>query len=169
MKKGILLSLIMVLLLTLALALPITGAAKANKITVCSMQIDDREEGGKVWFSDDGKIMHIRGLTKYAHIVELPGHPECDTRYTIGTLVARTNIDLNLVTGKGQAWGKSTITLDGLDATWQGTFSGEIDGDSFIAKAVSHGTGELKEYLLKNTIVETGPGVYEVHGVVITH
>jgi hypothetical protein len=169
MKKGIFFSLTVILLLSLALALPIVGSAKATKIPICALQIDDSESGGKVWFTEEGTIMHIRGLTKVAHIVPLPGHPECESMYSVGSLVMKTNIDLNLVTGEGKAWGKGTISPDAFDGTWQITFKGQIQNYAFTARSTSHGTGALEGLLQKNTITEIGPGEYEVFGYVLTH
>jgi hypothetical protein len=169
MKKGIFFSLTVMLLLSLALALPIVGSAKATKIPICAMQIDESESGGKVWFTEEGTIMHIRGLTKVAQIVALEGHPECESQFSVGSVVMQANIDLNLVTGEGKAWGKGTITPDEFDGTWQTTFTGQIQNYMFTARGISHGTGALEGLLQKNTITETDPGVYEVFGYVLTH
>jgi hypothetical protein len=89
--------------------------------------------------------------------------------YSVGSLVMKTNIDLNLVTGEGKAWGKGTISPDAFDGTWQITFKGQIQNYAFTARSTSHGTGALEGLLQKNTITEIGPGEYEVFGYVLTH
>lgn len=167
MKKAVLFPLVILLTLVLAVMSAAPGAAKASKIKTCALQTNTAEIPGKTWFSNDGTIMHIRGQITYADITPLAGHPECDPVYSSGQMVMVVNINLNLVTGKGNAYGKHTITMDGFDGAWVGTYTGKIENFSYSGKAISHGTGELEGMLQKVNIVQTGETTYETYGFVL--
>ncbi len=167
MKKAVLFSLAVVLILVLAVMSAAPGAAKATKITTCATQTNTAEIPGKTWFSDDGTIMHIRGQITYADIEPLAGHPECDPAYSSGQMVMVVNINLNLVTGAGNAYGKHTITADGFDGVWEGVFSGKMENFVYSGKAISHGTGDLEGMLQKVQIQATGETTYETYGFVL--
>jgi hypothetical protein len=167
MKKVIVFSVSVLVILALAVIFTAPGTAKATRITTCSLQTNTSEIPGKMWFSEDGSMLHIRGQTTYANIEPLPGHPECAPEYSMGQLVMEVNINLNLVTGEGNAYGTHTITSDGFDGTWNGVFNGKIDPSGYSGKATAHGTGDLEGMLQKIVIQQTGATTYETHGYVL--
>jgi hypothetical protein len=167
MKKTVLFSLVILLIAVLAVMSSTPGAAKASKITTCALQTNTAEIPGKIWFSDDGTIMHIRGQITYADITPLAGHPECDPVYSRGQMEMEVNINLNLVTGEGNAYGKHTITVDGFHGAWVGTHRGKIENFVYSGRAISHGTGELEGMLQKVNIVQAGETTYETYGYVL--
>ena len=117
MKKTISFSIVVVVILALAVVYTTTTAAKASKITTCALQTNTSEIPGKVWFTEDGAVMHIRGQITYADITPLAGHPECDKTFSDGKMIMVLNLNLNLVTGEGNAFGSHTITVEKLDAS----------------------------------------------------
>lgn len=167
MKKAVLFSLVVALVAVLAVMSAVPGAAKASKITTCALQTNTQEIPGKMWFSDNGTILHIRGQITYADVTPLAGHPECDPEYSSGQMEMEVNINLNLVTGEGVAYGKHTIQVDGHDGGWEGTYRGKITPEGYYGKAISHGTGDLEGSLQKVNIVQTGGNTYETYGFVL--
>jgi hypothetical protein len=167
MKRTVLFLLAVLIIGALALVPAISGAAKASRITTCALQTNTAEIPGKMWFSDDGTILHIRGQITYADIEPLPGHPECDPAYSRGQLEMELNVNLNVVTGEGNAYGKQTIRAEGLDGSWVGAFQGKITGTGYTGRALSHGTGDLAGLLQKVNIVQTGEATYETYGYVL--
>jgi hypothetical protein len=167
MRKTVLFLLAVMIIDALALAPAVSGAAKASRITTCALQTNTAEIPGKMWFSDDGTMMHIRGQLTYGDIEPLPGHPECDPIYSRGQIEMEVNINLNVATGEGNAYGKHIIRMEGRDGAWKGTFQGKIKGFSYSGKAISHGTGGLDGLLQKMNIVQTGETTYETYGFVL--
>lgn len=160
-------TLLSVLILLSLLWIPIISAyATVNKSIICSIQTDTAQIPGKVWFTENGTVMHMRGQTTYSTIAPLPGHPECDPRYSNGNATMTVNVDLNLTTGKGVSWGSAEVTPDGIDGTFVGPFSGKILGYAFQGKSTAIGTGDLKGLIEKVSIQQTGENTYEVHGIV---
>ena len=76
------------------------------------------------------------------------------------------NLNLNVVTGQGNAYGKHTIQVDGFDGAWEGTYQGKITQSGYTGKAISHGTGDLAGLIQKVNIVQTGETTYETYGYV---
>lgn len=167
MKKTFLFSLAVVVILSLAVIIAVPGAAKASRITTCALQTNTDEIPGKVWFTEDGTVLHIRGQITHADLEPLAGHPECDPAYSNGEMKMEVNINLNLVTGEGNAYGKHTITANGGEASWVGTFSGKIRDGVYSGMAVSHGSGAWDGLLQKVKIVQTGETTYETYGYVL--
>ncbi|MFN2134689.1 MAG: hypothetical protein ACK2UK_01960 [Candidatus Promineifilaceae bacterium] len=89
----------------------------------------------EVWETD--QVLHIRGLITTGQTF---GDP-----YFAGTFENRTDIDLNMVTGKGHARGTVYIMPDAYDGTWEGGhFSGPIRNFMFSGRGIDYGTGELE-------------------------
>ena len=124
MKKVILFTLAVGLIAALVFMSVTPGAAKALKVKTCALQTNTGEIPGKVWVSDDGTVLHIRGQKTFANITPLAGHPECDPAYSSGTMESIVNINLNLVTLDGNAYGTHTIQSANFDGSWVGSFSG---------------------------------------------
>lgn len=167
MKKTILFSLAFGIILALAVVLAAPGAAKASRITTCALQTNTSEIPGKVWFTEDGTVLHIRGQVAYADLEPLVGHPECEPAYSSGEMMMEVNINLNLVTGEGNAYGKHTIIANGGGASWVGTFSGKIREGAYTGMAVSYGTGAWDGLLQKVKIFQTSETTYETYGYVM--
>lgn len=167
MKKMLLFSLVALLFVTLGFGLAGPAAARAAKTTTCAQETKVSEIPGETWFSDDGAILHIRGMTSYDRNEPLPGHPECDASYSTGDLVLKVDVKLNLLTGQGNAHGRVTIYPEAYQGTWVGSFQGKIRDFMMEGTSVVHGTGELEGLTMKTSIQEVGPGTYEVHGYVI--
>lgn len=167
MKKTILFSLAVVLILSLAVVFTTPTAAQTSRITTCALQTNTAEIPGKVWFTEEGTVMHVRGQITYADITPLVGHPECDQTYSNGTMMMELNINLNLLTGEGNAFGRHTITADGSDASWVGSYSGKMENFVYAGQAVSHGTGEWEGFLQKVNIYAIGETTYETYGYVL--
>lgn len=167
MRKTVLFLVAVVIIGALALAPVVPSAAQASRITTCALQTNTTEIPGKVWLSDDGTIMHIRGQITYANIEPLPGHPECDPVYSRGQAEMELNLNLNLVTGEGNAFGKLTLQIEGFEGAWEGTYQGKITQSGFTGQAITHGTGDLEGLIQKVKIVQTGENTYETYGYVL--
>jgi hypothetical protein len=166
MKKLVLSLLAVLLLLSLGPIPTVSAAAAVNKTVVCALETDYAETPGKVWFTDNGNMMHVRGQTTSARIEPLPGHPECINRYSQGELVMSVSFDLNLATGKGFSWGNSTQSISGINGAFVGPFWGKIEGYMFMGTSLTAGTGALKSLIQKVSIQQNGENTYEVHGYV---
>ena len=153
MKKVILFSLAVGLIAALVFMSVTPGLAKAAKVKTCALQTNTAEIPGKVWVSDDGTVLHIRGQKTYGVITPLAGHPECDPVYSSGTIESIVNINLNLVTLDGNAYGTHTIQAENFEGSWVGSFSGPIEDGLYFGKAISMGTGELEGMMWKVNIV----------------
>jgi hypothetical protein len=167
MKKTIIFSLAVAVILALIVIPTTPTSAKASKITTCALQTNTSEVPGKVWFTEDGTVLHIRGQITYSDITPLPGHPECDSTFSNGTMMMELNLNLNLVTGEGNAFGSHTITAKRLDASWVGSYTGKIDPSGYAGQAVSHGTGAWEGYVQRVSIQQTGETTYVTFGYVL--
>jgi hypothetical protein len=166
MKKGKYFAVVVLILLVLAAITPFSVAAKANAGTICSLETDYDQVPGRTWTTNNDTQLHVRGQTTLARIEPLPGHPECDPRYASGDLVTKVNLDLNLVSGEGRAWGSSTLTLRGINGTFVGPFVAKITPAGMQGMSITVGTGALKGLLEKVTIQQIGETTYEIHGTV---
>ncbi len=167
MKKLICFLMALVAMLSLLMVSTTQVVASATTITTCGLQTDYGEIPGKVWLSDDGTILHIRRQTNYSHVTPLDGHPECDPRFSNAELEMEVNLDLNLVTGVGNTYGKVKIYPDGIDGTWQGMYVGQIRSFVMNGKSVTHGSGELDGMLNKVNIQQIGSDKYEFFGYIL--
>ena len=79
--------------------------------------LDDVLDEGKVWWTCDNTILHVRGaVTEFDLMYVLSYGPPLPITWVIGTMEAVTDFDFNLKTGKGKA-----VT------TWAMTFSPPIN------------------------------------------
>ena len=169
MKKSYWILLAIPIILSLVLIFPISGSARATRSTVCILQTNyATDDPSEVWFSKNGTMMHIRGMKEYGTIEPLPDHPECVTPYSSGEIVLTVNFNLDLTTGDGVAYGKSTISPDGIDGTWEGSFQGKLKNFMLHGKSVSQGTGELEGMVQKVVLQQVGEEIFEVHGYILT-
>ena len=167
MKKVILFSLAIGLIAALVLMSVTPGLAKATKVKTCALQTNTGEIPGKVWLSDEGTVLHIRGQRTFADITPLSGLPECDPVYSSGTMESIVNINLNLITLDGNAYGTHTIQSENFDGSWVGRFSGTIEDGMYLGQAISFGTGELEGMMQKVKVSQTGEVTYETFGYVL--
>jgi hypothetical protein len=167
MKKRMLFSLCMIVILALTLISASPVAARALKTPVCSIQTNlPGGDPGRQWV-DSGNVLHIRGEISYASIAPLSGPAQCDSTYSSGTLQTTVNVDLNLTTYNGAAWGMSTLTPAGTTDTFVGPYAGRIQGGVMTAQSIAFGTGKLKGLIELVSIQQTGGTTYEVHGYVL--
>lgn len=166
MKKLTFTLLSILILLSLVWIPTFSAGATVDRITICTLETDISKIPGKVWLSEDGTILHVRGQTTISKNTPLPGHPECDLRYSQGELVMTVNFNINLTNGEGEAWGSTTSTPTGIDGTFVGPFSGKIHAGAFYGKSVDIGTGALEGLIERVTIQQIGVDTYEVLGYV---
>ncbi len=167
MKKSILISLAVIVIVALLGLTPFPVEAKADKITLCNLQTDVNVIYGTSWFTDNGTVLHMRGQTTYSTIAPLPGHPECDTPFSNASAVMEVNYDVNMLTGEGASWGYTTLTPTGFAGSFQGPFVGKIEGGMFQGISVTHGTGALEGLINKVTIQQVSSNTYECHGYIL--
>jgi hypothetical protein len=103
----------------------------------------------KFWISDDG-IMHQRGIV-------LTNIDVTDGDYDTGINVLTGNIDLNLATGYGHAYGTFTIYPAAFEGTFEGSWSSHISPDGLRGRGVGHGTGELEGVQVFNEMSSDNP------------
>ena len=166
MKKKFLIALAVVLTLSLTMAFPTATSAKATKVQICGLQKTEIVDSGKVWFTDDFTMMHIRGEIERGTI-EFIENPECDSTFTDGTIEMVVNINLNLITGQGTVFGTHVITSNESDASWVGSFTGKIKETGFSGKSISHGSGDWEGYLEKVSIEALNENEYAIDGYVL--
>jgi len=166
MKKKFLIALAVVLTLSLTMAFPTATSAKATKVQICALQTSEVVDTGNVWFTENFTVMHIRGEIERGTI-EPTDNPDCDPTFTNGTIEMVVNINLNLITGEGTVFGTHVITSNESDASWVGSFTGQIKETGFSGKSISHGSGDWEGYFEKANIEAIGENVYEVTGYVL--
>jgi hypothetical protein len=88
----------------------------------------------EVW--ETGEVLHLRGVVSTGTTF---GEP-----YFSGTFENRTDIDLNLATGKGDVQGTVLIMPNAYDGSWQGDFKGHIFNFMFKGHGVDFGSDELE-------------------------
>ncbi len=82
-------------------------------------------------------------------------------------MVMTVNLNLNLVTGEGEAWGSTTIIPDGMNGTFVGAFEGKIHGGAFLGHSTTRGTGDLLGMVEQVTVQQTSENTYNVNGVIL--
>ena len=76
-----------------------------------------------------------------------------DPRYT-GTAEVVFRGRQDVMTRDGSGFGRFSFEPDGIDGTWEGTFTGEWNGGLFSGRGVAHGTGELQGLTLNSRLEE---------------
>ncbi len=103
----------------------------------------------KFWISDDG-VMHQRGMV-------LTNIDVTDGDYDTGINILTGNIDLDLATGYGHAYGTFTLYPSAYSGTFEGNWSSHISPDGLRGIAVGHGTGELEGLQIFNNMSSNNP------------
>ncbi len=103
----------------------------------------------KTWISDDG-VLHTRGVV-------LTNNDVGDGDYDTGINVLTGNMDLNLATGYGHAYGTFILSPAAYNGTFEGHWSSHISPDGLRGIAVGHGTGDLEGIQLFNNLSSDNP------------
>ncbi len=167
MKKLISIMLCTVIALSVVSIPTFSVKAGTSQIVFCGIETDESVIPGNAWLSDDGNMLHMRGQTTYSTMSPMPGHPECDPQFSQGRMEMTVNLNLNLITGEGEAWGYTTVMPTGMNGTFAGSFEGKIHGFAFLGYSTTPGTGDLKGMIEKVTIQQTSANTYDVNGIVI--
>ena len=130
--------LLLVLLVLATLALAATPAsARATRTTYTAEEFICVEgPPQRMWFSANGTMLHIRGQS--AESVVLSSNPLVQ-----GTNHLLKNMDLNLSTGEGHAYGTFSTSPEAVDGTWDGHFTIRFSPTSFSGSAAGRGSGDL--------------------------
>ncbi len=135
-------SIVGILFVLLALAMP--AAAKTDRIPFSGQDtFVEQTDPGRVWFSDHGRIMHVRGsVSTYTST--------SDSIYFGGDAVIVVNYNLDTSTGNGQLWGTSHSTIGdgGFDGTWVGKFTAFV----WEGKGQTKGYGDMAGYQQRFTL-----------------
>jgi len=143
-----------IFILSLAMLVILVGAvpasAQAQRLnftgTTCT---ESQTPPEKFWISDDG-VMHQRGTV-------LTNIDETDGDYDTGINILTGNIDLDLATGYGHAYGTFIIYPSAYSGTFEGHWSSHISPDGLRGIAVGHGTGELEGVQIFNNLSSDNP------------
>lgn len=134
MKRRISIILAFVLAAALFLSVVLGASAKTMRTDFTVYEYICMTDPGQVWV--EGDIMHIRGI-KHTN-VDVSDTPEVNgLNYTVA------DGDINLKTGYAAIRGTFSIQPEGIQGTWDGTWT--FIGNAGIARgrSVGRGTGEL--------------------------
>lgn len=133
-----------VVALFVLLALAIPAAAKTDRVPFSGQDtFIAQTDPGRQWFSDEGRIMHVRGsVSTYTST--------SDSVYYEGDAVIVVNYNLDLATGNGQLWGSSRLSTStgGFDGTWVGKFT----AFSWAGNGLAKGFGDMVGYQQRFTL-----------------
>ncbi len=140
---------------------PEVSCAPATKMAVSGLMIPTGVGApDKEWVA--GNISHLRGFTEMG---EFQGDLQ-------GSYSAVGNNNINVSTGKGQAFGKLTLILtwNGLTGTFEGSYVAKVSdfGESLTLWGVAQCTsGDLVGMKFLGTATWLSPGPYEYEGFII--
>lgn len=128
------------LIVLLAMAVP--AVAKTDRIPFSGTDTNQVQvDPGRMWFSDDGRIMHVRGsVSDYTSISNMP-------EFYSGTATIVVNWNYDFETESGRLWGTSNIAIDdnsGFAGTWVAEWTG--DGFAWVGHGLAKGYGDLEGY-----------------------
>ena len=143
-------SIILTLALLVVLVSVVPASAQAERLTFTGTTcIQSQSPPEKLWISDDG-VMHSRGVV-------LTNIDVTDGDYDTGIAILTGNMDINLATGYGHAYGTFTIYPAAFEGTFEGSWSSHISPDGLRGRAVGHGTGELEGVHVYNEMSSDNP------------
>jgi hypothetical protein len=127
------------------------AAARATRINYEAYEcaVAPWGEPERMWVSEDG-VLHMRGFL-------IENLIESKNLYLAGINRVYSNLDLNLATGEGHAYGRVLITPFEKSGTWEGRFSTHVSPNGIQGKAVVHGTGELTGMKMFNKMSNSDP------------
>jgi len=102
---------------------------------------------------DPGESRVVNGVVHFQGRKATTRAVSDDPRYT-GTAEVVFRGRQDVVTRDGSGFGRFSFEPDGIDGTWEGTFSGEWNGGLFSGRGVAHGTGELQGLTLQSRLEE---------------
>ena len=134
-----------------ALAAP--ASATTTRIPVSATETYRVIDGGRTWFSNEGRIMHVRGWTA---VSEAEGG-----NYVTGDGLLTASWNLDLATGDGTMWGTASYVLDAFDGGFAGSWTATFGGFAWSGRGVYQGFGELHAWQGRVAVWATGcaPGV----------
>ena len=114
---------------------------------------------GKIWVSDG--VQHIRDFP-------LAGPVWGDLN---GTLTTSFNVNLNLTTGDGTAFGTFVLEVEwnGLTGTFEGRASGKYEGFRISGQGIGHGTGDFEGMQMQAYFFNTATGTALIGTILIPH
>jgi hypothetical protein len=143
-------SIILTLALLVVLVSVVPASAQAERLsftgTTC---IQNQTPPERFWISDDG-VMHSRGVV-------LTNIDVTDGDYDTGIAILTGNMDINLATGYGHAYGTFIIYPSAYSGTFAGHWSSHISPDGLRGSAVGHGTGDLEGVQIFNNLTSDNP------------
>ncbi|MCC6395245.1 MAG: hypothetical protein IT167_31945 [Bryobacterales bacterium] len=107
---------------------------------------------GKVWVTDDGQTLHIRGQVHQNKIQS--SEPRMN-----GDNAAIINVNLNLSNGQGTVTADFQMSPQGINGTWQGMGVFRIVNGRAVGMAVGHGTGDLEGQQIRLNLQEVEASV----------
>ena len=147
------------LILTVVFSLAAGGVQARATQTPYQFTVTDVEVGvpERVWV--DGGILHIREQPVKTSI----------TGDIVGSAVTIRNVNLDLSTGDGSAWGTfvRSVTWQGLSGTFEGHFTAKITGSSTVVQLVGHGTEDFEGMQIRDVLTLVAPDVFEGEGIIL--
>ena len=152
LKRFVLLALVTVAVLSV-FAAPATARSTKTVFTAELLTPYDVGAPEREWI-DGGSTLHARGQSSKRDI----------TGDIVGWEAVEGNINLNLETLDGQAWGEVTlyVTWKGREGTFEAHYSMQITDGYADGRVVGHGTGELEGVKLMAHVfdVDPPPGIH---------
>jgi hypothetical protein len=139
--------LVAILVLVIAFSLAASPAtAEATRIEYSQEQATcEILDPGIYWQS--GNVLHVRGEKDKDRVVTSDGEP-------VGWNISNQNVNFNPETLSGSGWGTYVLYYDGVDGTFEGSYSGVIRAGVFSGKVVGVGTGVYEGQLVKGELYE---------------
>lgn len=123
-----------VMLAAALLSLAFQANAQANRIEVEFCENDCLTGIGEMW--EEGQLLHMRSVTHTNFNVS-------DSRYLNGINTTVADAEFNLKTGSVVIRGTSSVQPDGINGTWEGTWTFIANNGVLKGEAIAHGTGDL--------------------------
>ena len=131
--------LLMVILLAGVLLAAVPVAAQASRTTFTATEFMCGAEPGNEWLTRDGTKQHIRGQIFHDAVVS-------DEPRMTGAALAFVNMNVDLLSGDCNAWGKEIYEVAG--GSWMLNYSGRCVDFVYAGGGVGRGTGDLQGQVL---------------------
>jgi hypothetical protein len=142
---------VFILAMVVVLVSTVSATAKATHIEYTSIDCTVEPWGPpeREWVSDDG-VLHQRGILVVNEV-------SSSNAYLTGGMTLEMNVDIDLGTGLGHAYG--TLSLDPIayNGTWEGHWSTHISPEGLRGSATGQGTGDLQGMKLFNHMANSNP------------
>ena len=144
-KHKIIVLVCLALIATLIMAVP--GSARAVKETIAEKNAYcEFLDPGVEWYSA-GKIWHLRDrlvLKRTVPLLSYGGQKDAE-----GWTTVVVNLNLNLETGSGSAWGTWFREFDNFDGAYEGSFAGGFTDGVWYGRVTGKGSGVYEGYHVK--------------------